>query len=86
MNKNAFNVGLAVAAFLILVAVIYDGITLANGDYRRVLLEALICVAIADIICIYQFVVRRGPARWIAVLIALPSCFVVSDALRRFSR
>jgi hypothetical protein len=50
------------------------------------LLEALVCVAIADIICIYQFVIRRGLARWIAALITLPSFLIVPDAIRRLSR
>ncbi|HSY11243.1 MAG TPA: hypothetical protein VK976_03555 [Verrucomicrobiae bacterium] len=85
-KKILGNVSLLVGAFLMLLASVWGSITLANGNYRRVLLEALVCVAIADIICIYQFVMRGGLARWIAALITLPSFLIVPDAIRRLSR
>jgi hypothetical protein len=79
------NVSLTVAAFLMLLAAVWDSITVANGDYRHVLWQALLSVIGADIICLCQFVIRRGIARWIAVLITSPSFFIVPQALRRLS-
>ncbi len=79
------NASLTVAAFLMLLAGVWDAITLAHGDYRHVLLQALACVAVADVICIYQFVIRRGLIQWIAASIALSSSFIVPDMLRRLS-
>ncbi len=54
IRKSAVaNLWLAVAVVLVLLGGVWDSITLVNGDYRRVLLEALVCISIADIICIY---------------------------------
>ncbi|MGD0930575.1 MAG: hypothetical protein ABR902_07990 [Candidatus Korobacteraceae bacterium] len=79
------KLSLVVAAFLMLLATVWDGISLSNGDYRRLLLEALVCVAMADILCAWQFVIRGGLIRWMAVLITLPSFLIVPDAIRRLS-
>jgi hypothetical protein len=87
IRKSAVaNLWLAVATILMLMSAVWDSITLVNGDYRRVLWEALVCIVVAEIICIFQFFARRGLARWWSALIALSSIFVVSDVLRRLSR
>ncbi len=72
---------LVIAALLMLVSLIYENIT-TTGDYQAALLTALAAMTIADVICVQQFL-RRGRARWIAILIALPSLFVVWDFARR---
>lgn len=86
IKKMLGNVSLLVAASLMLLGTVWDSITLTNGNYRRVLLTALVCVAIADIIRIHQCIIRRGLTRWIAALITLPSFLMVPDAIRRLSR
>jgi hypothetical protein len=76
------NALLVVAALLMLVSLCFENIT-TTGEYRGVLLTALAAMTIADILCAWQFFLRRGRARWIAGLIASPSVFVLWDFARR---
>lgn len=73
---------LAVAALLMVVSLFNESVTLATEDYRRALLTALITMVIADLICLQHFL-RGRRARWAAVLIALPSLFILWDFVIR---
>lgn len=73
---------LALAAAAMFVALFCQNITLASGDYRVVLLIALCGSIFADVCCAIVFF-RGGLLRWLAVLIALPTLFVVVDFLWR---
>ena len=74
---------LVTAALLMLISAFNDGIDLASQDYRGALLTAVAAMVFADFLCVHQFLTRRGLARWVAVVIALPSVWIVGDVLRR---
>lgn len=63
-------------------AVATDSITLVGADYRSTLQGAVVLMVVADLCCLAAYR-RGGPARWAAVVIALPSVFIVMDVLRR---
>jgi hypothetical protein len=71
---------LLIAAFSMLLALACGNVTLASKDYRGVLLTALIGVAVADSCCAILFVRGR---RWVALVIAAPSVYIVWDFVRR---
>lgn len=73
---------LVLAAFGMFVALACQNVTLASGKYASVLLIALGGTVFADVCCAIVFF-RGGLLRWLAVLIALPTLFVVGDFLRR---
>jgi hypothetical protein len=70
------------ATFFMTVAFGCQIITLANGDYRRVLCIALLGMVAADVCCWVVFS-RRGRMRWAALAFAAPSLFIVCDFVRR---
>jgi hypothetical protein len=65
-----------------LISLTFENIDISTGDYRGALLTALATMTVADLICVPQFF-RRGRARWIAVVIALPSIFILWDFVNR---
>ena len=69
------------AAFM-LMAFFCQNITLASQDYRIILLVALACMSIADV-CFAGAAYRGGSLRFIAILMASPSLFIIWDFLRR---
>jgi hypothetical protein len=73
---------LSVAALLMLVSLASENVTLVSQDYRAVLARALATMIVADLLCVPS-ILRRGRERWIAVLIALPSLFILWDFARR---
>jgi hypothetical protein len=73
---------LSVAALLMLVSLASENVTLVSQDYRAVLAGALATMIVADLLCVPS-ILRRGRERWIAVLIALPSLFILWDFARR---
>jgi hypothetical protein len=73
---------LSLAALLMLVSLASDSVTLVSQDYRAVLATALATMILADILCVPSLL-RRGRERWFAVLIALPSLFILWDVARR---
>jgi|GEM_PF-6433284 hypothetical protein len=81
-SQTLDSILLVVAVLLMLVSLFNENVTLATGDYRRALLTALVTMAIADLICLQDFL-RRHRARWVAVLIALPSLFILWDFVAR---
>jgi len=66
-----------------LIALVCSNVTLARGSYAGVLLTAMACGLVA-LACLAVPIVR-GPMGWrvIAVIVALPMLFIVSDFLRR---
>ena len=74
---------LGAAGLMMLASVVSDSITLANGNYSAMLHRAIVLLAVADIVCVHQFIYRRGVARWIAVAIAAPSLFIIPDVMQR---
>ena len=76
------NFLLAIAALSMLVSLAYENVDISTGKYRGALLTSVMAMTIADLLCVPQFF-RRGRTRWIAVLIALPSLFVLWDFTRR---
>lgn len=72
---------LSFAGFCMFVALVCQSITVV-GSYRGVLLVALVAMILADLCCIIVFF-RRSGLRWLAVVVALPSLFIVWDFLRR---
>lgn len=73
---------LCIAAICVVVAVFCATVTLAGGSYQMFLIVALVAMIIANCICVVVFL-RAGLVRWIAVMIALPSLFVICELLRR---
>jgi hypothetical protein len=73
---------LMLAAMFMFVAILFQIVTIAGNDYRMVLLVAFVCMAVAVACCLAVFV-RGGVLRWLAVVIALPSLFIIPDLMRR---
>ncbi len=73
---------LSLAVICMAVALTCQNITLVSGDYRGVLLLALLGMVAADLCCFVVFA-RGGRSRWVAVALATPSLFIVADLLRR---
>lgn len=74
---------LTVAALFMTVAIVCPFIDLASQDYRGVLLIGLGATTVAVGCCAGAFARGSAVARWSAVMIALPSLFIVWDFLRR---
>jgi hypothetical protein len=73
---------LILATLAMLVSLIAQNITLASGRYFGAFLVSIAALVAAGYCCWVVF--RRGGwARWVAVMIVLPSWFVVLDWLRR---
>ena len=73
---------LGLAAFLMLVSLFNETVTLASQDYRAALATALGTMILADLLCMPSLL-RRGRERWIAILIALPLLFILWDFASR---
>lgn len=74
---------LSLAALLMLASLAVESITAVSQEiYRALLGTALATMIMADILCV-RSLVRRDRERWIAVLIALPSLFILWDFARR---
>jgi hypothetical protein len=73
----------AVGVLLMLLALANSFVTLANGHYGGVLLTSGVSATLA-LVC-FAIPLVRGPLRWriIAVVLALPWLFVISDFVRR---
>jgi hypothetical protein len=83
VRKNLANARLlAVAGVSMMAALVCQNMTLTSQDYRGVLLAVVVCTGIALACCAPVFR-RGGVARWGAVIIALPSIFIIFDLLRR---
>lgn len=65
-----------------LLALLYQNVTVAGGNYRMELLLALGGMVIADLCCALVLL-RGGKLRWAAAVIALPSLFIILDFMRR---
>jgi hypothetical protein len=74
---------LSVAVVCIFVALTCQNVTVA-GNYDGVLLVALACVAMADVCCAIIFL-RGDGLRWVSVIVAMPTMFVLWDLARRAS-
>ena len=74
---------LLLGVLLMLIALTCSSVTLARGSYAGVLLTALVCGLLA-LGCL-AVPVARGPMGWrvIAIVLAFPMLFVVSEFLRR---
>lgn len=68
---------------LMTVAIVLQNVTLASQKYATILFIALAITIAADT-CL-AIVARRGPGRWriIAIILMLPTLFIVGDFLRR---
>lgn len=73
---------LALASVAMLTSVISQNVTVAGGQYRGVFFISIAALVAAGCCCWAVFR-RGGRARWVALLIALPSVLVVLDWLRR---
>ena len=74
---------LSLAALLMLVSLAVVSITAVSQEiYRALLGTALATMIVADLLCV-RSIFRRGRERWIAVLITLPSLFILWDFARR---
>ena len=82
MSRVVSNSLLAVAGVFMLASLFYENVDLSSQDYRGVLLKALVAMMVADLLCLHHLF-RGGGARRVAVLIALPSLFVLWDLARR---
>jgi len=82
MNRIPDGCMAVIAATSMLIALGLQNITLTTQDYRSILLSALGCMTIADILCTVMVFRGRWP-RWVGLLIAAPSIFIVLDFLRR---
>ncbi len=73
---------LFVATACMLFSLMCQNITIAGGNYGQVLLAGIVGMTAADICCVIVFI-RGGALKWGALIIALPSLFIVWDFLRR---
>jgi hypothetical protein len=73
---------LSLATLLMLVSLTSESIDLASQNYRASLATSLGTMIVADILCVPS-VFSRSRERWIAVLIAMPSLFILWDFARR---
>jgi len=73
---------LSLAALLMLVSLASESVTVVSQDYRALLATALATMIVADILCVPSLL-SRGREHWIALLIALPSLFILWDFARR---
>ena len=73
-----------VSTICIMLALGCHTITLASQHYPGVLLFALASMMFADRCCVILFR-RGGHWRWVAVLVAAPSVFILWDFARRAS-
>jgi len=74
---------LGVGLLLMVLALFFQTITLANGNYGLVLAAALALTVVADSCFIATFV-RGGTAiRALSILLMLPTVFVIADFIRR---
>ena len=74
---------LGIGVVLMLLALILQTITLVNHDYRTVLILALVLTVAADFCFVGAFLRGSFALRCIAVLLMLPTAFVIIDFLRR---
>lgn len=72
---------LVAAGISMFIALVCQNITIV-GSYIGILLFALAAMIFADFCCAIIFI-RGGRLRWAAVVLALPSLFIVWDFLRR---
>lgn len=70
------------ASFCMLLALLFQTVTLATGDYRPILITSLALMVVADVCCLVVYL-RGGRARLVAALIPAPSLFIVLDFLLR---
>lgn len=68
---------------LLFIALLLQNVTLAGGDYRPVLIVALLLTLLADACFVAVFIRGRLAARSAAIVLLLPTIFVVADFLRR---
>jgi hypothetical protein len=73
---------LVVGMFSMLLSLACENVTLASGSYRGILLLAVGAMVLADT-CLSVVFVRGGRLRWVALLMAAPSAFIVWDFIRR---
>jgi hypothetical protein len=73
---------LSLAALLMLVSLGFESVTIVSQDYRASLARAFATMIVADLLCV-QSLFRRSRERWIAILIATPSLFILWDFVRR---
>jgi hypothetical protein len=69
---------LTAAGLLMLVALFYENIDIAGGDDHGALLIAVVAMTASAALCLLQFL-RSRRRRWLTVLIAAPSLFVIWD-------
>ena len=73
------------AGICMLVALALQNVSIASNDtraYRGVLITALALTTIADVCCAIV-AYRGGWQRWLALMIALPTLYIIADFLRR---
>jgi hypothetical protein len=73
---------LAAAGTLMLVALFFQNVTLASGDYRGVLLISAVCAVFANVLSVVLFL-RGAWGRWVSLLFVFPTLFILFDFLRR---
>lgn len=73
---------LSLATSMMVVSLASENVTLLSQDYRALLATAFATMLLADILCVPSLR-RRGLERCIAVLIVLPSLFILWDFARR---
>ena len=83
--KKRQNAGILIGAgaFLMLVALGLQFVTLAGQDYRVALASALSLSLIADLCLACAFGRGGFGARCLSILLMLPTIFIVADFLRR---
>lgn len=76
-----FGIGLP----LLIVALLLQAITVAGGDYRAILIVALLLAVAADACFVTAFIRGGFAARCAAIVLILATVFVVADIIRRTS-
>jgi hypothetical protein len=68
---------------LMVLALLFQTITLASQDYRAILIVALALTLVADCCFVAAFIRGRLAARCVSIVLMLPTVFVVADFMRR---
>lgn len=76
------NVLLRIAAFSMVVALFFQNVTVASGDYRLALANGLAGMLVADGCCLVVWR-RGGDLKWCMLAVVPPSAFIVFDFLGR---
>lgn len=83
LRKQHTRLLVGFGGLLLFLALCFQFVTLANGDYRAVLLIALLLTVSADVFFLLAFTRGGFAMRCFCIVLMLPTIFIVADFMRR---